>query len=165
MEEQGLSRNAKRKIIIGLTIAGMIGGLYVVYRGIRRAKLLREFGDIDVIKDDNKGNLSNPDITGSTDVIVGGEGADVRPNFDPEPYAYDLYDSMKNTGWNKLWGYTDEELLEETLAKLTCAEMQIVKEYFMINYGDGETLREWVIGDTSGDLKDRLLEMIDCDQY
>ena len=138
------------KAITYITIGATIGIGYIVYRQIKKAKLLREFGDLSVITNDNKGNTTDVGTTGSEDVIQGSD-------FDPAPVVEDLHYSMYN-GWT-FWGYTDEELLESTLASLSCEEMEIVKDFWSHKYDD--SLRTWVIEDTSGDLKTRCLRMID----
>lgn len=156
-----MSAKRNKKIIWAISIGATIGIAYIVYKQIRKAKLLREFGDLDTIKNDNKGNLNEIEITGSEDVIQTSQpNSNVRPNFDPDPFAQDLYDSMYN-GWY-IFGYTDEDKLLGTLGKLTCEELAIVKDYFYIKYGNGETLREWITGDLSGNDLETALTYVDC---
>jgi hypothetical protein len=156
-----MSAKKNKKIMYAITIGATIGIAYIVYTQIRKAKLLREFGDLDTIKNDNKGNVNDIEITGSEDVIqTNQENTDVRPNFDPDSYAQDLYDSMYN-GWS-FWGYTDEDKLLGTLKKLSCGEIAIVKDYFYLKYGNGETLREWITGDLSGNDLEEALGYVDC---
>ena len=130
---------------MGSVIVGLLGIGYVIYKKIRKNKLLKEFGDLDTITNKDKGNIDNPDITGSADVVLG-------TNFDPAPVVADLHRSMKG------WGTTDW-LLNDTIYSLSCEEMEIVKDFWDSKYTD--SLREWVIDDTSGNQRTQLLDRID----
>lgn len=69
--------------------------------------------------------------------------------------AYCLYYAMKGLG-------TKESVLTEIIGSRTPQELQAIKQVYAANYG--ETLENAVIGDTSGDYKNLLLALLQCNR-
>ena len=69
--------------------------------------------------------------------------------------AYCLYYAMKGLG-------TKESVLTEIIGSRTPQELQAIKQVYAANYG--ETLEKAVIGDTSGDYKNLLLALLQCNR-
>jgi hypothetical protein len=160
MEQRTINR-----LIIGAVSLASIGGVIWIVSKIKRDKELREFGDLQKLKDNDMANNQDIDVTGSEDVLPSAE-LDIRPNFNLKSWSQNIGNTMAN-GWS-VWGYTDETELLRLLGDLSCDEMNILKPFFRsdwANYGwtySNMSLREWVQADLSGSKLRKALGYIDC---
>ena len=81
--------------------------------------------------------------------VNGGGGGSPQDNFNPSPYAYALYEAMDG------WGTTESVVRE--IADMPQAPQ--IAQWFDANSGqfEGETLKEWIEGDFSGNEVNTLL--------
>ena len=87
---------------------------------------------------------------GGTDTGNGGVTTDTgigNVPFDPGPYAYRVYSAMKGLAMSTTDDRKRINAWKELLS-LTTDQLRKVTEYFNQNLGDGETLKEWVDGES-----------------
>jgi hypothetical protein len=152
---QLMTEKTKKALIIG-TIVGISGlAIYIIWRKIRKEKLLREIGDIAVITDDTKGNVSDSGLGGGGIDIVD-NNMDIRPNFNPSGYAQDLLNAVQGGG-------TDECGFMQTLTSLSCGERELVEDYFNQFTSPDYSLADWISWDFTDDEEHFINRLMACE--
>ena len=129
METQTIIKYVKIGIIY---IIGVIAIMFIK-KQIKLRNIRAQFGDIDTITDNDKGNTGGVSLPKDQDNLV----------WSPRSSAEALRDAMDGFG-------TDENKIWRTLDALDKNQLNKVRLFFDSYFGDGESLFEWFEGDLSG---------------
>jgi len=120
----------KRWVTYGLLIGGAFLVYKIVKKQIQKRKVLRSFGSLETITNNQKGNKGGFTLPKNVE----------QTGFNARIHAQKLQDSMKGLG-------TTESLIWTTLEPLTPEQREKVRIYFNTYFGDGYSLMEWFEGD------------------
>lgn len=133
METQTIIKYVK----IGVYITIAVITFNFIRKQIKLRKIREQFGDINTITDNDKGNTGGVSLPQDQDNLV----------WSPRSSAEALRDAMDPYS---LWWGTDENKIWRTLDALDKNQLNKVRLYFDSYFGDGESLFEWFEGDLSG---------------
>ena len=124
-------------------IVGVLGiSTFFIIKLIRNKKLLREFGSMRNITNDNRGNDLGTDDAGSDYGII----------------AKQLFEYMDGVDWFN----SNESKIMSTIQNLTCTERKAVKKEFELTYGKGETLDDWLKDDLGSNNLIKARNLMNC---
>lgn len=142
MVQQGI--NYKR-LALNLTLitCGIIGVGFLI-KQIKMRKALREFGNLNTLTDNSKGNTL---------------GTEQSNEKDYSREAKQVWDLLRT--WD--WGIQDEEdELIDLLSRMSCATRQGMRRDFERMYGKGKTLDQWFKSDMSSGNYDVARTLMNC---
>ena len=132
---------------LALNIGGIVAvffGARFIYKKIKEKELLRNFGKLSNITNDNKGNSLGNQQAGEDYGI----------------YAKQLYEMMDGVDWFN----SNESKIVDLISQMDCKTRKGTKETFNSTYGGGQTLDTWLSGDLGSSNLAQARNLMNCSE-